>query len=175
MDQDRALEPGARLELGEQPIDVVNVPGTLDLGDHHHVELVTDLAHQRGDVVEHPGRLQAVDARPQLRVPELHVLADPDEALAGGLLAVDRHGVLEVAEQDVDRRRDVGHLGHHLLVREVEEVDHARGFERDLEHRRRRADGQGLSEVTGVSHRQNLRWLPCIEGADGNAARGAVA
>ena len=49
--------------------------------------------------------------------------------------------VLEVPQEDVDGRRDVGHLGDHLLVGEVEEVDHPAGLERDLEHRVRSADG----------------------------------
>ena len=33
-----------------------------------------------GQVVEHPRRLEAVDPRPQLRLAELHLLADPDQA-----------------------------------------------------------------------------------------------
>ena len=152
VDQDGALESGSRLELGQQPVDVVDVPRALDLGDHHHVELVTDLAHQGGDVLEHPGRLEAVDPGPQLRLAQLHLLADAHEALTRRLLAVDRHGVLEVAQQDVDRRRDVGHLGHHLLVGEIEEVDHPGGLERYFQHRRRSTDGERFSEVTGVSH-----------------------
>ena len=79
-------------------------------------------------------------------------LADADQAVARGLLAIDRHRVLEVAEQDVDGRRDVGHLGDHLLVGEVEEVDHPRRLERDLEDRIGGADRQWLAEVAGVSH-----------------------
>jgi hypothetical protein len=43
---------------------------------------------------------------------------------ARGQLSIDGHGVLEVAQQDVDRGCDVGHLGDHLLVGEVQEVDH---------------------------------------------------
>src|ERR1700709_6459 len=42
---------------------------------------------------------------------------------AGRLLAVDRHRVLQVAEQDVRLLRDRGRLGDHLRVREVEEMD----------------------------------------------------
>ena len=45
-----------------------------------------------------------------------------------------------------------GSLGDHLLVGEVEEVDHPRGRERDLAERLGRADGEGLEEVAGVSH-----------------------
>ena len=78
--------------------------------------------------------------------------ADLDQARAGGLLAVDRHGVLEVAEQDVDRGRDVGHLRDHLLVGEVEEVDHPRGLERDLADGSGASIASGLEEVAGVAH-----------------------
>ena len=46
MHEDRALEPGLRLELGEQAIDVVDVPWPLDLGDHDDLELVPDLGHE---------------------------------------------------------------------------------------------------------------------------------
>ena len=107
--------------------------GALDLRDHDHVELVADLGDERRQVVEHPGRLERVDARPQLRVAEVDLPADPDQALARGLLAVDRDGVLEVAEQDVGLRRDVGQLGHHLLVA------------------RRRRSGSSATGVTGIS------------------------
>ena len=167
MDEDRALEAGLGLELGEQAIDVVDVPRPLDLGDHDDLEAVADLAHELGDVVEHPRRLERVDARPQRRRAEVHLAPDPDEPLARGLLAVDRDRVLEVAEQDVGLRRDVGGLGHHLLVGEVQEVDHPRGPQRDLGQRGGRADGQRLEEVAGVAHGRddidspvNLRWYP---------------
>ena len=40
-------QPGARLELGQQAVDVVDVPRPLDLRDHDHVEPVADLGDQR--------------------------------------------------------------------------------------------------------------------------------
>ena len=149
--------PGLRLELGEQPVHVVDVPRALDLRDHDHVELVADLGDDAREVVEHPRRLERVDPRPQLRVAEVHLAADGDESLARGLLALDRHGVLEVAEQDVDLLGDVGRLGDHLLVGEVEEVDHPRRRHGILERRVGRADGQRLEEGSGVLHRTALR------------------
>ena len=151
MDQDRPLEAGLRLELGEQAVDVVDVPRALDLRDHDDVELVADLGDQFGQVVEHPRGGELVDPRPQLRVAEVHLAADLDQAGARGELAVDRDRVLEVAEQDVDGGRDVGHLGDHLLVGEVQEVDHPGGFEGDLASRLGGADGEGLEEVSGVA------------------------
>src|SRR5438093_1623600 len=44
VDEDRPLQAGACLELPEQSVDVVDVPGPLDLGNHHDLELVADLA-----------------------------------------------------------------------------------------------------------------------------------
>ncbi len=151
VDEDRAVDLGLGLELGEEAVDVVDVPGALDLGDHHDVELVADLGDQFGEVVEHPGGGELVDARPEGGVAEVHLPADLDQPGAGGELAVDRHGVLEVAEQDVDRGRDLGHLGDHLLVGEVEEVDHPRGLEGDLADRLGCVDRKRLEEVSGVS------------------------
>ena len=110
MDEDRPAQPGLRLELGEQAVDVVDVLGPLDLGDHHHVELVADLGDGGDDVVEHPRRVERVDARPELRVGVVPRLADLDEPGAGVLLLRRRDGVLEVGQQHVDGRRDVGTL-----------------------------------------------------------------
>ena len=152
MDEDRALQAGSRLELGQQAVDVVDVPGPFDLGDHHDLEPVADLAHDPGQVVQHPWRLERVDAGPQRGLAQIHLPADPDQPLARGLLAVDRHRVLEVAEQDVGLGRDVGGLGHHLLVGEVEEVDHPRRLEGDLGQRIGRPDGLGLEEVARIAH-----------------------
>jgi hypothetical protein len=58
--EERLVQAGLRLELREQPVDVVDVLGPLDLRDHDHVELVADLADQRDDVVEGPRRVEAV-------------------------------------------------------------------------------------------------------------------
>ena len=78
---------------------------------------------QRAQVVEAPRAVEAVDARPERRVPEVDLPADPHQAVARGDLPVGGDGVLEVAEQDVGLLRQVGHLRRHLLVRRVEEVD----------------------------------------------------
>src|SRR5205807_578489 len=87
--------------------------------------------------------------------------AGPQQPFAGGLLLVDRHRVLEVAQEDVDGRRDVGHLGEHLLVREVHEVDHPAWLERNLEPRVGGADRERLGEITGVTHGRNSSARTC--------------
>jgi hypothetical protein len=80
-----------------------------------------------------------------------------DETGAGVLLLVRRDGVLEVAEQHVDLRRDVGDLADHLRVRRVEEVDHPRGEGGDLAHGLGGAEGEGLEEVLRAAHAGVLR------------------
>ena len=65
VDQDRLFHAMLRFELREQLVEIVDVPGAIDLGQHHHVELVADRGDDRGEVVEHPGRIEGIDARPQ--------------------------------------------------------------------------------------------------------------
>ncbi len=146
-------EPGARLELGEQAIDVVDVPRPLDLRDHDHRQAVADLGHERRDVVERPRALERVHARPQRGLAEVDLAADADQAGPRGLLVLDRDRVLEVAEEDVGLGREIWQLADDLGVRGVEEMDHPRRRHRDLEHGIGSADGEGLGEVTWVAHR----------------------
>ena len=67
--QDRVHENGpfeavAGLEQGQILVDEMDVPVALDLGDHHHVELVADLADEPRHVVDEPRGIQRIDARP---------------------------------------------------------------------------------------------------------------
>jgi hypothetical protein len=152
--EDGPIEAGLGLELGEQPVDVVDVLGPLDLGDHDHVEgVVADLGDRRDEVVESPRRVERVHPGPELGVAELsHGLADLDQAGAGRLLVACGDAVLEVGEQHVDLAGHVGHLRAHLLVRRREEVDHPRRPDRDLPHRIGGTDGQGPEEVLCAAH-----------------------
>ena len=83
VDQDRPVEPGLGLELGEQPVDVVDVLGALHLRHHDHVELVADLGDQGGEVVEHPRAVEGVDPGPELGRPEVSLPGDLDQARRG--------------------------------------------------------------------------------------------
>ena len=152
VDEDRPPQPVAGLELGEQAVDVVDVPRALDLRDHDDGEPVADLADEPHEVVERPRRLEGVDPRPQRRPAEVHLAPDPHEPLARGLLAVGRDGVLEVAEQDVGTCGQLGQLGDHVLVGGVEEMDHPRRRHGDLGERGRARRGQRLQEGPGVAH-----------------------
>ena len=120
--------------------------------------LVADRGDQGGQVVEHPRAVEGVDARPQLRrsapAPEIGgVLRDRHQALARGHLVVGLDGVLEVAEQHVDGADQLRHLGRHLLVRRVEEVDGPARSGRDLAERLGGADRERAEEVLGAAVR----------------------
>ena len=55
VDQDRTLDRVSGFQLGEQLIEIVDVPGTLDLRQHDDVELVSDRCDNVCDVVQNPG------------------------------------------------------------------------------------------------------------------------
>ncbi len=146
VDQDRPLDGVAGFELGQKLVEIMNVPGALDLGQHDDVELVADRGDNVGNVVERPGRVERVDARPQPGGAELGRLGHGDEAFARGLLGVGRDRVLEIAEHHVDLAHQLRHLGGDLLDVRRHEMDHALKLDRQLAQGRRRADGEGLIE-----------------------------
>ncbi len=84
--------------------------------------------------------------------PKSRALRHGDEAVARGLLGVDRDGVFEIAEHDVDLRDQLRHLGAHLLDVRRHEMDHALEPHRQFAQRRRRADGQRLEEIARQFH-----------------------
>ena len=152
MDQDRSVEVGLRFELCEQPIDVVDVFGPLDLRHHDDIELVACLRHQRREVIESPRRIEAVDPSPQLSVAHLERAGDADEAGPSGLLVGHGNRIFEIAEKYVDRGDDVRQLGDDLVDVRREEVNDATGPERNLPQRRRSTNGEGFEEVSGATH-----------------------
>ena len=115
VDHDRLFDLVPRFELGQQLVEIMDVPGPFDLGQHDDVELVADRGDDLGHVVERPGRIERIDARPQAGRAEIDRLAHGDEALARGLLGVDGDGVLEIAEHHVDLPGEFRHLGAHLF------------------------------------------------------------
>ena len=84
--------------------------------------------------------------------PEVDLAPDRDEPLTRRDLAIRRDRVLEVPEQDVGLQRQLRHLGQHLRIGRIEEVDHARRLDRNLAHRLGGADGEGLEEISRASH-----------------------
>ena len=65
MDQDRLLDRVLGLKLGEKLVEIMDVPFAFDLRQHDDVELVADGGDDLGNVVEHPWRIERVDAGPQ--------------------------------------------------------------------------------------------------------------
>ena len=153
VDQDRAVEAGLGLELGEQAVDVVDVLGPLDLGDHDHVERVADLGDGRHEVVESPRRVERVDPRPQLGVAEgptpWPISISPARA-ASFSAAGTASSRLASSTSTVGAMS--GTLASHLRVGRRQEVDHPRRPERDLAQRLGGADRQRAEEVLRGSH-----------------------
>ena len=156
VDQDRLLHRVPGLELRQQLVEIVDVPRALDLGQHHHVELVADRGDDLGDVVERPGRIERVDPRPQPGRAEIGRLGHGDEALARGLLGVGGNGVLEIAEHHVDLPDELRNLGGDLFHMRRHEMDHALEPHRQFAQRRGRADRKRLKERTRQLHARPL-------------------
>ena len=110
VDQDRPGHLVARLELREELVEIVDVPRPLDLGQHHHVELVAGGRHDLRDVVERPRRVECIDPGPQPGRAEVVRARHLDEARARRLLGVGGNRVLQVAEHHVDLADQVGTL-----------------------------------------------------------------
>ena len=64
MDHDRPANAMTRFQLRQQLIQIMNIPGAFHFRQHHHIELIADRGHDVGNVVEHPGAVEAVDSRP---------------------------------------------------------------------------------------------------------------
>ena len=90
-----------RLDLGHQHVDGVDVGRRADLGDHDHVEPVAGLLQHVDHVAVHVLGVEAVDAHRQGLGPPVDLVDRLDDVLAGALLLVGGHRVLEVEEHDV--------------------------------------------------------------------------
>ena len=149
VDQNRLFDLVPRFELRQQLVEIVDVPGTVDFRQHDDVELAADRAHDLGHIVERPRRIERIDAGPQPGRAEFDRLGHFDEARARGLLGLDRNGVLQIAEHDVDLFGELGHLGAQLFQMRRHEMDHALEPHRQVAHGRRRADGERSKELAG--------------------------
>ncbi len=152
VDEDRLSHRVLGFELGEQLVEIMDVPRALDLGQHDHVELVADGGDDLDDVVEHPGRVERIDPRPQSGRAEIARLRHGDEAGARRLLGIGRDCVFEIAEHHVDLMNELRDLGAHLLEVRRHEMDHALELDRQLAQRRRRSDRKRLEEIARQFH-----------------------
>jgi len=125
VNQDRLFHLVFCFELGEKLIEIMDVPGALDLRQHDDVELLPDRGDDLANVVEHPGRIERIDACPQSGLAEIARLRHFDEAVSCGLLSVGRDRILQIAEHDVDLRHQLRHFGAHFRDMRRHEMNHA--------------------------------------------------
>ena len=152
MNEDRLGQAVPRLELGEKLVDIMDVPGAFDLGNHHHVELVADGADDFGDIVQNPRTVECVDPRPQAGFAHVQASGHVDEAAARRILRIGGNRVLQIAEQHVHPADEIGKLAPHLLILGREEMDHPFGTHRQFTQRFRGAGGERLVEMGGQLH-----------------------
>ncbi len=152
VNEDRLAHRMLRLKLRQKLVEVVDVPGALDLGQHDDVELAADGGDDLDHVVERPGRVERVDAGPQTGRAEVVRLGHRDEARARRLFGIGRDGVFEIAEHDIDLRDQLRHLGAQLLDLRRHEMDHAFELHRQFAQRGGRADRERLEEIARKLH-----------------------
>ena len=140
-------------ELRQKLIEIMDVPGAFDLRQHDDVELLADRGDDLANIVEHPRRVERVDARPQSGLAEIATLGHGDEAVARGRFGVRRNGILEIAEHHVDLMHQLGHPRAHFLDMRRHEMDHALEPQRQVAQRRRRPDRERLEEIARQFHR----------------------
>jgi hypothetical protein len=140
------------LELREQPIEIMDVPWSIDLRQHNDVELLAHFADNLYDLVKRPRRRKRVYADPQLGRLEFDRPRHIDKALPCVELRLDRHAVLEIAEEHI-------HLAHKFLRTRAQflhmrwnEMNHPFEPHRRFAKRLRRANGKRLIEVPGKRH-----------------------
>ena len=158
VDQDRLREPVLGFELGQKLIEIVDVPRPLDLGQHDDVELGAGGRHDLQDVVERPGRIEGVDARPQAGGAVIVRVGHLDEAAPRRDLGVGGNGVLEVAQHHVDLGDQIAEPSADLLVVRRDEMDHALQPHRQLAVGFGGADGKGAKCLAGVRV-ADMGWL----------------
>ncbi len=54
----------AGLELGQQLVEIMDIPRALDLGQHDDVELIADGGDDLDDIIERPRRIERIDPGP---------------------------------------------------------------------------------------------------------------
>ena len=150
--QNGALETVTRLEQRQILVEEMNVPVAFDLGDHHHIEFVADLSHEPGHIIDKPGRIERVHARPKSGRAEVGRLRHRDQAISGYLFRVDRNRILEIAEHDVDLAHEFRRLGAHLFIVRRHEMDHALEAGGKLKQRARGPDRQRIEIPTRGFH-----------------------
>ena len=147
VDEDWLGNAVSGFELGEQLIEVMNVPCAFDLWQHDHVELVARGGDNLGHISERPRRIERVNPRPQSGGAELAGPRHGDKAGAGRFFGVNWNGVFEIAEDDVDLGDELGHFAADLFDMRRNKMDHSLQPQRQFTQRRRRADRKRLEKI----------------------------
>ena len=152
VDEDRLGHAVFGFELRQDLVHVMDVPRAFDLGHDDDVELVADGPDDLDQVVQYPGAVERVDARPQRAAAEVGALGHLDESGARRLLGVERDRVFQVAAEDVNLLGHFGNLGPHLVQVRWKEMNHPLRAHRQFAQRGGSADGQRLVEIGGQFH-----------------------
>src|SRR5215470_2511093 len=145
----------AGFELGQELVEIVDIPRALHLGQHDDVELVADGGNDLDDIIERPGRIERIDPGPKSGYAVVVRLTHLDEAAPRRLFGVDRNGVLQIAEHDVDLADKVWNFLAQLFEVRRHEMDHALKPYRQIVQRNGRPDGKRLEELTGQFHERS--------------------
>ena len=152
-------------------VDLTDVAGRLFPWRRRTVSLLVVVAHRHPRGAQYPDlaamRFSVAGAR-RVRVVGVRVLDDP----VGGVAAAHARGLHAAVGRQVGGpeahplharagRGDLGRLRRHLLVREVEEVDHPLRLDGDLAGRLRCVDRERLEELSWMSHRGGIYPSGC--------------
>ena len=95
MNEDRLAQTVSCFELRQELVEVIDIPCAFDLRQHDHVELIAHGCNDLDDVVEHPRRVQRIDAHPQSGQAERILFRHRDEARARRGLGIGGNSVFE--------------------------------------------------------------------------------
>jgi hypothetical protein len=112
LDPDALVEPCGRLDHPKHVVDEVHLVSELNLGDHHAVQVLTGVLHDRLQIVGRPLRVDGVDAHDDRLLAPVVILQRIDDVAASLLLGERRDGVLQIHEDLIGR--EPGSLGQHL-------------------------------------------------------------
>ena len=169
MDQDRPFQLVPGFKLRQQLVEVIDVPRSIDFGQHDHVELIADRRDDLGDVVERPRRVERVDAGPQSGRTEFGRPRHSDESVTRRLLGIDRNSVFEVAQHDVNLPNQLRHFRPHLFDVRRNEMNHALEPHGQFAERRRSADGERGIKLARKLHRHPQNPVCRLEECKGGA------
>src|SRR5215468_899331 len=132
----------AGFELGQELVEIVDIPRALHLGQHDDVELVADGGNDLDDIIERPGRIERIDPGPKSGYAVVVRLTHLDEAAPRRLF-------------DVDLADKVWNFLAQLFEVRRHEMDHALKPYRQIVQRNGRPDGKRLEELTGQFHERS--------------------